>query len=215
MTDGRKRRLCGLVLQVIREARPCPGYAWYWRRRRETEAACSPRDTQDVDDLAALVVAYDPGWRARFAELGGRVDAALAGVTHVTEHVGSTAVPGLDAKPIVDIDVVVPDGAAVPGAIEALAAAGWKHEGDLGIRYREAFLPPADAAYHHLYLVVAGSQPHRDHVDLRDYLRARPAQAARYGQLKRRLAPLLLTDRPAYSAGKADMIAEFLREARR
>lgn len=72
-----------------------------------------------------------------FGELRDRVDAALVGVAHVTEHVGSTAVPDLDAKPIIDLDVVVPDDAAVGAAIEALAAAGWRHQGDLGIKGRE------------------------------------------------------------------------------
>ena len=90
-----------------------------------------------------------------FERLRDRLDAALAGVTHVTEHVGSTAVRGLAAKPIIDVDVVVADETAVDPAIKALAASGWQHEGDLGIKGREAFLPPADAAYHHLYLVVA------------------------------------------------------------
>ena len=166
-----------------------------------------------MDD--SLVVAYDPSWPGLFGQLRDRVDAALAGVAHVTEHVGSTAVPGLDAKPVIDLDVVVPDDAALPAAIEALAAAGWQHQGNLGIPGREAFLPPADAVYHHLYAVAAGSQPHRDHVDLRDFLRAHPAAAARYGGLKRQLAALLRTDRPAYSDGKAEMISELLRQARR
>jgi GrpB-like predicted nucleotidyltransferase (UPF0157 family) len=87
--------------------------------------------------------------------------------------------------------------------------------GDLGITGREAFRPPGDAVYHHLYVVVAGSQPHRDHIDLRDFLRAHPAHAARYGDLKRRLAALLEADRPAYSQGKTELISEFLRRARR
>jgi len=162
-----------------------------------------------------VVVAYDSRWPGLFAQLRGRTDTALAGIAHVTEHVGSTAVPGLDAKPIIDLDVVVPDRAAAAAAITALAAAGWQHQGDLGVKGREAFLPPGDAIYHHLYLVVAGSQPHRDHIDLRDFLRTHPAHAARYGELKRRLAGLLTTDRPAYSEGKAEMISEFLRQARR
>jgi GrpB-like predicted nucleotidyltransferase (UPF0157 family) len=163
-----------------------------------------------------VVVAYDPRWPGLFAQLRGRTDTALAGITQVTEHVGSTAVPGLDAKPIIDLDVVVPDqaAAAAAAAITALAAAGWQQQGDLGIKGREAFLPPGDAIYHHLYLVVAGSQPHRDHIDLRDFLRTHPAHAARYSQLKRRLAALLTTDRPACSDGKAEMISEFLRQAR-
>ena len=103
--------------------------------------------------------------------------------------------------------------ASIP-AVEALAAAGWQHEGDLGIKGREAFLPPADAAYHHLYLVVTRSRPHRDHIDLRDFLRVHPGHATRYGALKRQLAALLETDRGAYARGKEEMITEFLRMAR-
>lgn len=163
----------------------------------------------------AVVVTYDPGWPGLFRQLRDRVDDALAGVAHETEHVGSTAVPGLDAKPIIDLDVVITDDAAMRAAVKALATAGWQHQGNLGIAGREAFLPPADAIYHHLYAVVAGSQPHRDHVDLRDFLRAHPAEAARYGTLKRRLATLLETDRSAYSDGKAEMIGDLLRQARR
>lgn len=129
-----------------------------------------------------MVTAYDPRWPALFEALRDRADAALTGVAHVTEHVGSTAVPGLDAKPIIDLDVVVPDKAAARAAVKALADAGWQHEGDLGITGREAFQPHGDAVYHHLYVVVAGSRPHRDHIDLRDFLRTHPAHAARPSQ---------------------------------
>ncbi len=166
-------------------------------------------------NVPAVVAAYNPGWPGLFRQLRDRVDAALASVVHVTEHVGSTAVPGLDAKPIIDLDVVVLDDAAAGAAVKALAAAGWQHQGNLGITGREAFLPPPDAVYHHVYTVVAGSQPHRDHIDLRDFLRTHPVQAARYGSLKHRLAVLLDTDRSAYSDGKAEMISDLLRQARR
>ena len=165
-------------------------------------------------EVPAVVAEYDPRWPGVFERLRDRLDAALAGVTHVTEHVGSTAVRGLAAKPIIDVDVVVADEDAVGPAIKALAAAGWQHEGDLGIRGREAFRPPADAAYHHLYLVLAESQPHCDHIDLRDFLRTHPGHAARYAALKRQLAVLLETDRGAYVRGKDEMITEFLRMAR-
>jgi GrpB-like predicted nucleotidyltransferase (UPF0157 family) len=162
----------------------------------------------------AAVVPYDPGWPETFAALHERADHALDGIPHVTEHVGSTAVPGLDAKPIIDMDVVVPDRSRLQAAIAALEAGGWRHQGDQGIAGREAFQPPGDAIYHHLYLVVAGSEPHRDHLDLRDYLRAHPGEAARYAKLKHELAPLLATDRPAYADGKADLVSELLRLAR-
>lgn len=164
--------------------------------------------------VPATVVPYDPRWPELFADLRKRADAALAGIDHVIEHVGSTAVPGLDAKPVIDMDVVVADRAGGQAAIAALEASGWQHQGDQGVDGREAFQPPGDAIYHHLYVVVAGSKPHRDHVDLRDYLRAHPGEAARYAKLKHGLAPLLATDRPAYVDGKAELISELLRLAR-
>lgn len=103
-----------------------------------------------------------------FQRLRDRIDAVLTGVAHVTGHAGSTAVPGLNAKPVIDVDVVVPDQTAADAAVEVLAAAGWQHQGDLGITGREAFFLPADAVSHHPDVVVARSQPHRDHLDLRD-----------------------------------------------
>jgi len=113
------------------------------------------------------------------------------------------------------VDTLRSKRALVGAAVAALAAAGWQHQGDLGITGREAFLPPPDAVYHHLYAVVAGSQPYRDHIDLRDFLRTHPVQAARYADMKHRLAVLLETDRSAYSDGKAAMIGDLLRQARR
>jgi len=165
-------------------------------------------------DVPAVVVPYDPHWPVVFAALRARADGALTGIAHVTEHVGSTAVPGLAAKPIIDISVVVPAAAVVGPAVEALARAGWRPEGELGVAGREALAPPPGLAYHHMYIVVAGSGAHRDHVDLRDFLRSHPGEAARYAQLKYGLAALLPIDRTAYAEGKAEMIGQFLRQAR-
>jgi len=161
-----------------------------------------------------IVVQYDDRWPEQFAALRCRVDAALSAITHKTIHVGSTAVPGLAAKPVIDLDVVVPERSLVAPAVAALEAAGWRHEGDLGVPGRQAFEPVPDQVYHHLYLVVADSPAHRDHLDLRDYLRAHPAECARYAALKLRLASLLATDRDAYVTGKADLVTELLERAR-
>lgn len=162
----------------------------------------------------AVVVRYDNQWPEQFAALRCRVDAAVSAIAHETIHVGSTAVPGLAAKPIIDLDVVVPGRSLVAPAITALAAAGWRHRGDLGIPGREAFEPVPDPAYHHLYLVVADSPAHRDHLDLRDYLRTHPAECERYAALKRQLAPLLPAGRDAYVTGKAGLVTELLKRAR-
>ena len=164
--------------------------------------------------IPATVVPYDPRWPELFVSLRLRVDAALSAVPHETVHVGSTAVPGLAAKPIIDLDVVVPDRSLIAPATTALAAAGWRHTGDQGIPGREAFETVPDLAYHHLYLVVDGSSAYHDHVDLRDYLRTHPSERERYAALKESLAPLLATDREAYVAGKAGLVAEILKLAR-
>lgn len=155
------------------------------------------------------VVEYDKRW----VEWFGEIRAALPGELLV-EHVGSTAVPGLAAKPIVDVDVVVGSELDVAAAIAAITDRGWSHRGNLGILHREAFTGRSDLPPHHLYVVVAGSRPHLDHIDLRDYLRAHPIDAARYGDLKRALAPLLAEDREAYLAGKSELVAELLATAR-
>lgn len=155
------------------------------------------------------MVGYDKQWVEWFGEIRAALPERL-----LVEHVGSTAVPGLAAKPIVDVDVVVRSESEVTAAIAAITDRGWTHQGNLGIPAREAFTGRSDLPPHHLYLVVAGSQPHLDHVDLRDHLRAHPLDAARYGALKLGLGPLLAEDRDAYLAGKSELIAELLATAR-
>lgn len=161
-------------------------------------------------DTPARVVDYDPAWPSTFEEIRRRIEPALTDVALAVEHVGSTAVPGLAGKPIVDLDVVLADASQVPMAIQRLVALGYVHKGDDGIVGREVFKPPVNGPYHHLYVVVEGSKPHRDHVDLRDYLRRHPEEARRYAEPKHEIAHLLLTDREAYTRGKSDLIEEML-----
>ncbi|GAA1540704.1 GrpB family protein [Kribbella lupini] len=162
----------------------------------------------------AEVVEYDERWPQWFDELRAGLDGLLTDVPHVIEHVGSTAVPGLAAKPIIDLDVVVPSVDQVKPAVAALAAGGYRHQGDLGITGREAFeLPAGVTHYHHLYVVVEGNEAHRDHVVLRDLLRADAGARERYAARKRELAPLLTSDRAAYGEGKAALIGELVGQA--
>lgn len=114
------------------------------------------------------------------------------------------------AKPIVDVDVIVPDAATSNAAVKALERLGYEHRGDLGIK---AFTVVPGFPYHHLYVVIAGNKPHRDHINLRDYLRSRPDQAERYANEKRRLAHLLLSDRDEYVRQKGLHVEEFMIEA--
>jgi GrpB-like predicted nucleotidyltransferase (UPF0157 family)/SAM-dependent methyltransferase len=168
----------------------------------------------DPGDRAPGVVPYDPRWPVDFETVRARVQPAVSGVAVAVEHVGSTAVRGLAAKPVIDVDVVVAAEADVPRAVAALASIGARHRGDLGVPGREAFAPLPGLPDHHLYVVVQGSPAHRDHVDLRDHLRTHPHDAERYAAEKRRLAPLLATDRDAYVDGKGWLVRELLAAAR-
>jgi GrpB-like predicted nucleotidyltransferase (UPF0157 family) len=165
---------------------------------------------------ANAVVAYDPAWPLLFASVRERLHALLVGTEALIEHVGSTSVPGLAAKPIVDIDVVVPSSPDIPDAVRRLESGGYIHRGDLGIPGRESFDIPPDLPYHHLYVVAAGTKPHLDHVLLRDYLRRHPDSAERYGRRKLELAHLITAEsRQAYVEAKASMVEELLATARR
>ena len=161
-----------------------------------------------------IVSEYDDRWRAMFADIAEPIRDAVADLNAEVEHVGSTSVPGLAAKPVIDIDVVVPTSEDVPIAIERLRTLGYIYQGDKGIRGRDAFMWPPGSAPHHLYVVVAGSPPHADHIDFRDYLRQHPGAVQDYAALKRALAEQHRDDRLAYTNSKDKFVGEILRLAR-
>jgi GrpB-like predicted nucleotidyltransferase (UPF0157 family) len=161
------------------------------------------------------VVPYAPSWPDQFEAIRRRIAPALDGMRASVEHIGSTAVPGLVAKPIVDIDVVLEAAADLPDAIDRLEALGYVHQGDLGVVGREAFDGPRELSYLHLYVVVDGSTPHQDHILLRDYLRQHPEAAARYSARKLEVAHLITDEsRQAYLEAKASIVEELLARAR-
>jgi GrpB-like predicted nucleotidyltransferase (UPF0157 family)/quercetin dioxygenase-like cupin family protein len=168
------------------------------------------RVTQDI-----VVEPYDPVWREWFAALVAFVWPAVGEVAIRIDHVGSTAVPGLAAKPIVDLDVVVAAESDVARAIEGLRSIGYRWRGDLGVPGRQYFSAPAiDLPPHHLYLVVENSKAHLDHRLLVEVLLADPEKRRRYGELKRQNAASADRDMEVYVALKAAFVAELLTEAR-
>jgi GrpB-like predicted nucleotidyltransferase (UPF0157 family) len=159
------------------------------------------------------VVDYDPLWPSTFATIQAPIRDAVQGIALAVEHVGSTAVPGLAAKPIIDIDVVVPSRIEMPAIIQRLATIGYEHSGDLGIEDREAFQSPAGLPKHHLYACVQGSAALSNHLAVRDCLRRNPAAAAAYADLKRQLAAQFSNDIENYVAGKTEFLLKLLRSA--
>jgi GrpB-like predicted nucleotidyltransferase (UPF0157 family) len=154
-----------------------------------------------------LIHDYDPSWPDVFSQLAARVTTALGGLVVTVEHIGSTAVPGLVAKPIIDLDVVLASSADLPEAIRLLATLGYAHEGDLGIAGREAFLSPLEPPRHHLYVLAAGAKELRRHLAFRDALRASQDLRNKYAALKRLLAEAQKDDRSAYTKAKVTFIA--------
>lgn len=161
-----------------------------------------------------VLAAWDPAWEHTFAAIRDRVAEALGDVAVGIEHVGSTAVAGLAAKPIIDIDVVLRREQDVAEAIVRLAAIGYQHLGNLGIVGRDAFRAPAGAPAHHLYVCPASSAELRAHLIFRDALRRRPDLAKAYETLKRELAAAYRNDRDSYAEGKSRFIASALQDER-
>jgi len=164
-------------------------------------------------DNPIVVLRYDSTWPALFQSLRRRIADALDDMAAAIEHVGSTAVPGLVAKPIIDIDVLLAYEMMLPEAIERLASIGYIHRGDLGILEREAFRAPAGDPPHHLYVCPPSSGEFRRHLAFRDYLRAHAEDARIYGDLKIALAERFREDRPAYNAAKSEFVMDMTSRA--
>ena len=160
------------------------------------------------------IVAPDPAWPARFeAERQALTQALGPWLTGPVEHIGSTAVPGLPAKAVIDIMAGVASLDASRPAIDAAAALGYCY-----YPYRpdsEHWFCKPSAAFrtHHLHLVPFGSEQWRGAIAFRDYLRAHPADAAEYAALKMRLALRFRDDREAYTEAKSAFITRLTRTA--
>ncbi len=188
---------------------------------RRAQAVVPSSDVDPCTGVAEPVVIhdYDPEWPRRFAELRDALIVALDGLSVTVEHVGSTAIPGLAAKPVIDVDVVVESSRHLADVIDRLRGLGYEHLGELGVPGREAFRTPAPEslegqsrlrAAHHLYVVRGDGREPARHRAFRDALRANPAPAEEYAALKRRLACELGHDRAAHTEAKAAFISATL-----
>ena len=162
---------------------------------------------------AVVVVDYDEEWPRRFQNLRASIWPVVSDVALRIEHVGSTSVPGLAAKPIIDLSVVVAGRDDVATLIARLATLGYRHRGNLGIEDREAFDHPDDQPRHNVYVCPEGTIGLVNQVAMRDYLRAQPDAAREYGELKKQLARQFPDDIDSYVYGKTDFVLRALRVA--
>ena len=164
-----------------------------------------------MDEIA--LVDYDPNWPALFAEEAARLRLALGDSVIAIEHFGSTAIPGLSAKPVIDLLVAVSSlpearGAAVP-ALEALGYACWRDNPAPDRLFFVKGLPPNGPRTHHVHIAEpwASDDPR---LVFRDALRAGPEEARCYANLKRNLAKQFPNDREAYTSGKTEYICSVI-----
>ena len=161
-----------------------------------------------------VVVPYDEKWKQCFEQIAGEVSVALGELALSIEHVGSTSVPGLAAKPIIDIDVVIEDESKLDAVVVALAKIGYHHEGNYGIPGREAFgyEGKTHLMEHHLYVCPADSLELRRHLSFRDYLRGHPEAVQEYSRIKEEATRLFPHDIDGYINYKGILIEKIYKE---
>ena len=171
----------------------------------------SSRPTSSRRDEPIQVVPYDPRWPERFERERALLDEAIGAWTSGgIHHVGSTAVPGLDAKPTIDVLVGVEDLETARGCFEPLAGLGYLYALYLPEEMHWFCKPSPSRREFHLHLVPVDSPRFRDELAFRDRLRADSEVAREYLELKKLLANRFPTDREGYTVGKSDFIARVL-----
>ena len=157
-----------------------------------------------------IVVPYDEAWRSDFEEIKKEIEGAVGELIIDTLHVGSTSVEGLSAKPCIDVDVVIEDYEVFDAVVRKLEAIGYIHEGNLGIKDREAFKysDKPHLRQHHLYVCPQYSEELHRHITFRDFLRSNPEAVKKYGRVKETAAKLFPDDIDKYIEYKSPCIEE-------
>ena len=161
-----------------------------------------------------IVLPYDSEWKSDFEKIKKEIAAAIGNLAIGIEHVGSTSVEGLSAKPCIDIDVIIKDYSVFDEVVAKLLGIGYIHEGDLGIKDREAFkyTDKPHLRAHHLYVCVQHSEELRRHIAFRDFLRSNPEAVKKYSAVKEKAAELFPNDIDKYIEYKSPCIEELYRQ---
>jgi len=160
------------------------------------------------------VVAHSQGWAAEFRADARRLRDALGDEVVAVNHVGSTAIPGISAKPIIDILLEVREVERLDVLGPEMSGLGYEARGEFGIPGRRFFVKNAGLRRtHHIHAFATGTPELERHLAFRDYMISHPENARAYGRLKEGLAREFPTDIEAYMDGKDAFIKEMEREA--
>ena len=163
-----------------------------------------------MQTATVVVLPYDKEWASDFRKIKAELEDAIGDLIVSIEHVGSTSVTGMSAKPCIDLDVVIADASRLPAVISGLEAIGYIHEGDLGVKGREAFkyTNKPHLQNHHLYVCPRDSEELHRHLTFRDYLKTHPEAVAAYSRVKETAARLYPDSIDEYMAYKSPCIEE-------
>lgn len=163
---------------------------------------------------SVIVLPYDEQWKYDFLQIKAELTNVLGQLAVEIEHVGSTSVQGLSAKPIIDIDIVIQDYSVFESVISALGKIGYRHEGNLGIVGREAFKYDGKEHLrkHHLYVCPEDSAELKRHIAFRNYLQTHPDAVREYSCIKEEGAKLYPTDIDRYIEHKSPFIEKIYAE---
>lgn len=161
-----------------------------------------------------IVVQYDSKWNDEFQKIKSYLEKILENSIVAIEHVGSTSVEGLSAKPILDIDVVIKNYDNFKEVKSRLESLGYYHEGDLGIKDREAFgyTEKHEFMTHHLYVCPQNSEELKRHIAFRDYLRTHKEDREKYSEIKLHASKRYPTDIDSYIEVKSPCITKIYRK---
>lgn len=157
-----------------------------------------------------VVVPYDEKWESAFGAIKSEIEAVIGDVILGIEHIGSTSVKGLSAKPCIDLDVIIRDDSVFDEVVSKLGTIGYTHEGDLGIKDREAFTytNKPHLMTHHLYVCTQYSEELHRHITFRDFLRHNTEAVEKYSLVKEKAAELFPNDIDQYIRYKTPFIEE-------
>jgi GrpB-like predicted nucleotidyltransferase (UPF0157 family) len=158
------------------------------------------------------VVPYDPEWKNEFLKIKAMIVNCVGDLIISVDHVGSTAIEGLAAKPILDIDVVIDSYDIFPAVRDRLSKIGFEHVGNLDVEGREVFkrIFMDDFMPYNFYICPKNGKGYLEHIAFRDYLRNHSEALKAYEELKMKLAKQFRTDITGYANAKHDFIQNIL-----
>ena len=155
---------------------------------------------------------YSPSWKNDYLTLSSKIWPIVKEHAISIEHVGSTSVPGLAAKPVIDMDIIINDQSKFLDVKKKLKTIGYFHIGDQGVPGREAFDRNTQKIRHHLYVCLKDCIALKNHLILRDHLIQNERDRYRYSELKKSLAKQLVFDIDSYVEGKTSFIVSILNQ---